>query len=673
MRRPAEPVLSSRVWWALLTLGVVGVVFLLFAKTLGNAWAYDDIDYINHSADYLAGKRGFWELLFRPQGEHLVALFRLLLLASLKLFGMSATPFRALTLLVHAATAVLLALLAQRYSGSRVAATTTALAYVLPCGFSTMWLWFPSGSCVPWAVAFYVAAMLAISAQATLGPGRARWIAFLCVVAALGFETTHAPLAAGPMLLDEYERRRDVKPKSPVGPFAIAVAALVAGTAWFSAHQYHQTFGPSVSISLRHGLPRAAYLLAMAPLRYFLPSTSPSTENIGLPYGLRAAGMGVALALPVLGLMIALWRRGLPSLARIAALAAIGPIGVVSLCGVGRWRNSYWDLDYAGRYLFTLLIPYALLAGALAASAVERRPQRARWVRPSLFGALALLLLVAANFALRHRAAMLARIPMGVYEAHAARYRQLGVLADELETAARALPPGAEPLAFPDSDLWLDGIHNGRISTRILMEIVVRDRSRLRLGGKQVSSRDQEILNPLLVRWARATGEPLPYLSIEDGRLRDAHFIYQADFRNAAQPDVVVDGFYDWDGHGRWMTERGTLRLRLPNPRLTFLLAAPLDALRRVDPTLQELSVDVSIIDSNVETRLGALHLTKDGQQQLRLDATPYMARFGSGRLVQIALRCSRTWVPAEVIPGSNDTRPMTVQVFLAGAEAPAS
>ncbi|HEX9671079.1 MAG TPA: hypothetical protein VGC93_16550, partial [Thermoanaerobaculia bacterium] len=60
---------------------------LLYLPTLGNSWAYDDVDYINQTADYLAGEHGLAATLFRPQGEHIVAGFRLLLLGSLRLFG----------------------------------------------------------------------------------------------------------------------------------------------------------------------------------------------------------------------------------------------------------------------------------------------------------------------------------------------------------------------------------------------------------------------------------------------------------------------------------------------------------------------------------------------------------------------------------------------------------
>src|SRR5262245_12786444 len=76
-----------------LAVAVLGLALLLYYPTLGASWAYDDIDYINQAADCMAGKLGFLDLLLRPQGEHVVAGFRLALYASLKLFGIAAFPY----------------------------------------------------------------------------------------------------------------------------------------------------------------------------------------------------------------------------------------------------------------------------------------------------------------------------------------------------------------------------------------------------------------------------------------------------------------------------------------------------------------------------------------------------------------------------------------------------
>src|SRR6185369_6236040 len=89
--------------WAVLALVPLALAF-------GLSWAYDDIDYINQAADALAGQRGIVATLMRPQGEHVVAGFRLSLFASLELFGAAATPFRVFVLLAHAASGFFLGL-----------------------------------------------------------------------------------------------------------------------------------------------------------------------------------------------------------------------------------------------------------------------------------------------------------------------------------------------------------------------------------------------------------------------------------------------------------------------------------------------------------------------------------------------------------------------------------
>src|SRR4051812_38131790 len=170
----------------------LALAFLLYFPTLGLSWAYDDIDYINQAADALAGQRGFFATLLRPQGEHVVAGFRLVLFASLKLFGAAAPPFRVFVLCTHALSGFFLGLIARRYSGSTAAGAAAAALYVGASGLSSMWIWFPSGSSVPFAMALLTGATAALAYRDRLGVRRARLLAGAAVVAALFTESTLA-------------------------------------------------------------------------------------------------------------------------------------------------------------------------------------------------------------------------------------------------------------------------------------------------------------------------------------------------------------------------------------------------------------------------------------------------------------------------------------------------
>lgn len=642
------------------------VALALYWPTLGSSWAYDDIDYINHAADVLAGERGLVATLFRPQGEHIVAGFRLLLIASLRLFGISALPFRLLVLAAHAASALALGLLARRASGSAAAGAATGLAYVAPCGFSAMWIWFPSGGSVPLAMAGLTAAAALLAHRDRLGVRWARLLAGAAVVAALLTESTLAPLVALPIIVDEVERRRSGAGRWSLGPFTVGTLAVAAGVAMLVSTLYARTFGPSVSVSVLHGIPRAAFLLLVAPFRLIFPGVSVLAGTPGARTALLGSLLGIAVAAPVAALLLGLWRGGLPRLAALAALAALGPLGWLGLVGLGRWRSSYWELYEGDRYFFPLLVPVALLAGAVTVAVLARLapwPRRAR-------AALAALVLVAAGAELAlHRRAMVGRVPLAVYDAHERRFAQLGLLAGRLEAAARALPQSEPPLAFPDADLSFPDVHNGRLSTRILVHVLSDGAGgRLRLG-RRVSARDERVLDPLLDAWARDIGEPLPYLTIDGGRLIDAHVIRTADFRAGPHDGAVVSGFYPWEGASRWMGERGELRLTLDCPSLLFVLAAPIGELRRADPRLAGLDVEVTAVDeeSGWAAPLGTLHVTEDGLQPYRLDPSPFMRRLGHGRVIHLVLESNQTWRPVDLAPGALDSRDLSVSVVAAG------
>jgi hypothetical protein len=663
---PPSPPPSSGRSRAALALVPLALAFLLYFPTLGLSWAYDDIDYINQAADTLAGQRSLVATLLRPQGEHIVSGFRLVLFASLELFGAAATPFRVFVLLTHAASGFFLGLIARRYSGSTAAGVAAAALYVGACGLSSMWIWFPSGSSVPFALALLTGGTAALVDRDRLGVRRARLLAGAAVVAALLTESTLAPMAALPLLIDEMERRRAGE-RRPVGAFAIFCALTTVLVAVLVSVLYSRTFGPRLSISLVDGVPRAAFLLLVAPFRLFFPGIPIAASSPGLSTAVLGSLLGLAVAGPVAALLLALWRRGAPRLAGVAALAAIGPLGAVGLVGLGRWRNSYWELYEADRYFFTLLVPLALLAGAVVASlgpALRAWPPRPRWPRAVLL--LCLLAGGGAELAL-HRRAMIGRIPFDIYKAHGRRFAQLSRLAGRLSAASRALPPGAPPLLLPDTDLWFPDVHNGHLTTRVLLHVIgPGSEPRLRLGGPVVGERDARILNPVLAAWGREIGEPLPYLSIAGGRLVDAHVIRLADFRAGPQDAAVVTGFYAWEGSSRWMGGRGELRLTLASTRLVFAVAVPKEALRpgplRVRVTAKDEALGWS-------ADLGTLDVAQEGIQVLHLPATPFMSRLGAGRIVHLVLQSDRTWKPADTLPGLTDRRDLSVMVFAAGCE----
>src|SRR6266508_179183 len=180
----------------------------LYAPTFGNSYAYDDVDYLNQAADVLAGRAPFWGVLFRPQGEHFVPVLRLLLTASATLFGTNAPPLRLLVFASHLLSALFVALVARRLLRDDAAGLVAGVLYVLPCGFSSMWLWFPSGGCVPIGIAGVTGALAAIACADTLGRTRATLLAAAGCVFALACDNALVALLLAPFLLSIVERWR---------------------------------------------------------------------------------------------------------------------------------------------------------------------------------------------------------------------------------------------------------------------------------------------------------------------------------------------------------------------------------------------------------------------------------------------------------------------------------
>lgn len=664
----AAPTLRTR--FVLLLAGASLICgFALYAGTLTASYAYDDMDHLNSAADVLAGRAAYWKFVFRPHLEHLVPMVRVAFHASARLFGTEAFPFRLLVLLAHVASAFFLGLTVRRYSQTDAAGIAAALAYLIPCGFSSMWVWLPTGAGVPLGLVGITGGMAALASGVRLGERNARILAGAGALFALFCENTLAPLLACPVLLDEFERRRSGRVRGLGNLARFTLAAVIFWSLLSSALYLHLT-GERFSFNLRRGIPRAAFLLLVAPFRYFFPGLPLSRP--GQPPR-DAAVLGSLLGLVVAGVAAAflfgLSSRRLPPLAKIAALSAVGPFGFVALAGLRRWSYVYEELYDADRYFFGLLIPASLLVGFV----VDRiRAISVDWSRARRAGlAFALAGVVATEF-FAHRFALDRRFPRTIFDMHERRFSQLGLLATRLNDAARRLPPKHPPLRFPDASFWFPDVHNGRLSARLLLAVVDRNRPpRLKLGRRSVGAEDARLLNPVLAAWAHDIGEEPPYLTIESGVLVNARERGMADFRRHDSAQSLVSGFYAWEGTSRWMGRRGELRLVMTSPRLSFLLASPMKEIRLAHPDWKSLDVRVTIVDeaTGYTSPAGVLRVVEGGIQPYHLESGDLPARLGNARRVHLVLECEQTWRPIEVLPGSADRRELTVQVFQAGFE----
>src|SRR5262249_55129721 len=262
--------------------------------------------------------------------------------------------------------------------------------------------------------------LAAIAWQQGIGVTRARWLAVTGVVVMLLGESTLAPLAIAPALLDEQIRRIERK-TNRFGWFAWMCLGLILVWMAVAPAIYQARTGARLSLNIWAGTKRAVWLLLVAPIRLFFPTFSLAGRERVAPI------FGIAL---IVLLFVAVRRfrssKNGSFLFRIAALTAIGPLAYLQLVGLGRSRFSYLELYQADRYFFPLLIPWSLFGGALAVALSEASTDWSR-ERRRLFGATVLAL--TAIFALTQRQALAQHFPRDVFEIHEHRFRQVSQLA----------------------------------------------------------------------------------------------------------------------------------------------------------------------------------------------------------------------------------------------------
>jgi hypothetical protein len=632
-----------------LAAAVLGLGLLQYAPTFASSFAGDDIDYLSEAADVRAGAVGLGTVLFRPHHEHLVPALRLAVQASVALFGASALPLRLTAFLAHSAAALFLGLLARRYARRDASMVAAGAAAMASGGFSSLVVWFPTAAFVPVALAGIAGASAALAWQERLGTVRARVLAVFGISLALGSESTFAPLVAFPLLVNALERR--AAGKRAVSAFDLLV--LAGSAAWLLASReiFMRLTGRLFVLDLRHGLPRALFLLLAAPYRLVFPGAPlpvpPGTEGL-LPFVACLAGLALAVA------FAAFVRRGLarehrPLLAVFAASLVVCGF-LVLLAGLGRARFAYWELYDADRYFYPLLPAVALGAALL----VETWPEG----RPRGMGAWALAGFVAAEVLLQARAVS-KRFPSVDYATHERRFDEMAAFSRAVGTRAAALPAAEPPLAFPDVSFTFEDVHNGRLSVRLAFFVAGTLPPRVVLVGPRVSARDEALLNPALEDWARRSGEALPFWVLEGGELVDARRPFAADFRARPESRAIVEGFSEWEASLRWMGPEGVLRLVLAGPRLDLMVQAA--ALEKLPG--RTLTLAISLEAGPDVVRLEPLSLPNaEVGEQTRAVPPDFLARH-RGEPVLLRLASDRSF---DAAPGAGPPMRRSVRVYRA-------
>lgn len=649
-----------------LVFGAVLVVVsatALYAPTLRLSFAYDDVDLLNRSADLLAGRAEPIRTLFQIHNGHVLPVIRMLFACFAWLFGPVATPLRLVILGAHVLSALFIGLVARRLLGSDLSFVVGALAYVLPSGLSSMWVWFPSAGCVPLGLAGLYAAVAALVLTRSENLRRARAIAAAGVVWMLLCDSSLVPFVVTPALLDEW-RRREQGARTRPGVLAIFCAVLGAATVAASWWTLRSAPAPYRFPPLGALVSTSGFLVATAPFRLLFPGSHvPSLIGDPAPSARLLVAWGAVAWLLFASICALALRRYRQAGLGVAMRLLPGCFGWIALVALGRWRTSLPDLWDADRYYFGFLGPLALiltlLAHRLFAGLASTTPSSRVTIAASL-GALAVL-----EIAL-HRTALVRRVPVSIYDAHARRFAEITDLASRLERETRE----RGSLALPDADLFFRDVHNNRLSTRFLLTVCDRERSRgLHLASEPVDAASAARLNAVLTDWARAIGEPEPPFHVGDGFLRSSREEPSVDFRIRDAPASVGDGFYAWEGAYRWTGERALLRLRYDgSPTLRLVLAAPVDAIRARRPQLDALRVRARLSFGGDAPRLDpfTIEIRSSTTVEYVVSLPSAATRIPPGSSALLAFRIEDPWRPVDVLPGSGDSRVLGVQVHAA-------
>lgn len=167
---------------------------------------------------------------------------------------------------------------------------------------------------------------------------------------------------------------------------------------------------------------------------------------------------------------------------------------------------------------------------------------------------------------------------------------------------------------------------------------------------------------------AASPGSPSPPSSAVPGIPAVARVSDGANFRVDAGAAHVVSGFHGWEKSFRWMSRQGELRLPMTGPWLRLDVSAPIPTIRAAAPEFARLLVEVTLVhaDTGEELSLGAVSVDDAAERGFDLDARRAFARWGAGRVVYVRLTSDRTWRGADVLPGSEDRRELSVALLSA-------
>ncbi len=641
---------------------------------IGAPYGFDDLDVLDVVALWRLGAYRLVDLLFLPHNEHLIPAWRLLFSASTWFFGADARFFHLALLALHAAGAWAVGRLALAAGAGRVGVLASTLLYAAGAGFAGSAVWYPTGAVVMGA---WVAVLLGLTRFYRVGappsPGRTA----LFSIGGLAATTGALPGLAAPWLafvlasFGEKSRARTLARRTALALPLAGLAVLVFMRADYAAYANRPFPSPSLS-----GLPAFFAILASAPGQFLTTAGGVLIP----PVSWRAAASVVGWLLAAFAFWRA-WRSGRTGRDLLLSLWA-GSAALAFAVGLNRPDLTFAALPNSNRYYYPFTAPLALSFGLLLDALATRIASRFRGSpapggeTPSPRSRLAAafswdriaVLLVAIPFVLGQAASFRQTLPSPPHDASPAFWRAAAVLSHLLE--AEAARPGAPPWTLTDGLFPFPGIHDGSLAFSTIFRThfprpIAGERFALAPPGTRivpgVSADDLRRENEVLDRWADAVGAAtVPVCATPSGLVAPTAAAHVADFRASPRDDVALFGLYTWEPPFRWMGPTARLRLKAaPGDLIVRAWMPPPSTLSRPEPTF-------TLTAKAAGRTLGTFRFDPAGGEQLaRFPLTEPLAPDGSS--VVIVLTADPVWRPSETMPGSRDTRELTVGLFVVG------
>lgn len=168
----------------------------------------DDLDHLQHVADYFSGEKSLVRYLFTPVNEHLLPLWRGWYYVSWRLFGLEPTGWHVTVALIHGLSAAALFVVLRAYTGRLMASVFGAGLWAMAGfgGWDSPVCWI-AASHLAFGVAWFLAAMACLTRYRNAGW---RWPALMAACMTLAVLAMSAMWALLPALVAQWwllERR----------------------------------------------------------------------------------------------------------------------------------------------------------------------------------------------------------------------------------------------------------------------------------------------------------------------------------------------------------------------------------------------------------------------------------------------------------------------------------